>query len=61
MEKRYLNIDETSEYLGTPVPTLYTWVSLRKIPHLKISRRCLKFDIKELEQWLDKKREPCLK
>ena len=37
LEKRFLRIEELSEYMGTPVATLYTWTHQKKIPHL---RRC---------------------
>jgi excisionase family DNA binding protein len=55
IEKRYLGIDEFSEYMGLPKGTLYAWVCQKKIPYLKIGK-LLKFDLKEIEPWLREKR-----
>ncbi|MBI3552608.1 MAG: helix-turn-helix domain-containing protein [Elusimicrobia bacterium] len=52
MEKRILTVDELSDYLSTPVPTLYTWTHQRKIPHIKLGRG-LRFDRIEIDKWLD--------
>ncbi|HAM39539.1 MAG TPA: hypothetical protein DCP53_09145 [Elusimicrobia bacterium] len=35
MEKRFLNMTETAEYLGIKKSTLYDWVYMRKIPFVK--------------------------
>lgn len=57
MEKRFLGIKELSEYLGIKETTLYVWSCYKKIPHFKIGR-LVKFDLKEIENWLkDKKIE----
>jgi len=55
MEKRYLGIEELSQYLGLTKGTLYVWVCQKRIPYLKIGK-LLKFDTIELEQWLKDKR-----
>ncbi len=55
MEKRYLSIKETAEYLGVAEGTLYVWKCHREIPCLKIGR-LVKFDIQEIETWLKDKR-----
>ena len=49
--KKLLNIEETSDYLGIKVPTLYSWGSRRKIPFIKVSR-LVKFDPRGLKKWL---------
>jgi len=51
MNKRLLNLEEVSEWLGITVNTLYSWTCQRKIPYYKVGR-LLKFDEKELESWL---------
>jgi excisionase family DNA binding protein len=51
LEKRFLNMDECSEYLGITKGTLYVWVCHKKIPYLKVGR-LVKFDLKQLETWL---------
>ncbi len=55
MEKRYLNVAELSEYLNIPKHTLYSWVSMKRIPHLKIGGT-LRFDMRDIETWLKEKK-----
>ncbi|MFA5349924.1 MAG: helix-turn-helix domain-containing protein [Candidatus Omnitrophota bacterium] len=55
MEKRFLGINELSEYLGITKGTLYVWTCQKKIPYLKVGR-LVKFDLREIETWLSKKR-----
>ena len=52
MEKRLLNIKETSEYLGTPVNTLYCWVSQKRIPYDKMGRKTM-FDSEQLNKFIE--------
>ena len=52
MEKRFLNIQEASEYLGFAVHTIYGWTSQRRIPFVKIGGR-LRFDRRKLDQWIE--------
>lgn len=52
---RLMSIEEAADYLGVKKSTLYSWVFYRKIPYLKIGR-LLKFDLKELQEWIDQKR-----
>ena len=49
--KRLLNVEELSDYIGTPVGTLYQWVSQRKIPYVKLGRST-KFDIEKIQEWI---------
>ena len=55
MEKRFLGLEELSQYLGLAKGTLYIWVCHKKIPYLKIGR-LVKFDLQEIEGWLKDKR-----
>ena len=54
MEK-LLNIDELAEILGVTKATIYSWTSHNKIPHIKLSKRLLKFREKEIMDWISKK------
>lgn len=54
-QKRLLTIEEASEYLGISKKTLYKWVHERKIPYVKIGRKCLRFDIEKLNKWIEEK------
>ena len=49
--KRLLNIKELSEYLGTPVGTLYQWVSQRRIPFVKLGKST-RFDVQKIQEWV---------
>jgi excisionase family DNA binding protein len=54
LQKRFIGIKELSEYLDTPVGTLYVWICQKKIPYYKIGRN-VKFDLEKIEDWLKKK------
>jgi excisionase family DNA binding protein len=49
--RRLLDIREVSEYTGLSVHTLYTMVSQRRIPYVKVGR-LTKFDVGLLDAWL---------
>jgi excisionase family DNA binding protein len=51
MERRLLDITEAADYLNLSTSTLYSWVSQRRIPHLKIGGR-VRFDKKALDRWI---------
>lgn len=51
MEKRYLGVEELSEYLGVTQGTIYVWVCHKKIPYIKVGR-LVKFDLHKIEDWL---------
>lgn len=51
MQKRYLSINELSEYIGITKGTIYVWVCHRKIPYYKIGR-LVKFDIHKIDKWI---------
>ena len=51
MQKRLLNVNECSEYLGTTPGTLYQWVSQRRIPFVKIGSST-RFDVQKINQFI---------
>jgi len=51
IDKRFLDMDECSRYVGITKGTLYVWVCRRKIPYLKVGK-LVKFDIKRIESWM---------
>jgi len=55
MERRFLGIKQLAEYLGVKEGTVYAWVFQKKIPYLKIGK-LVKFDVREIEAWLEDKR-----
>jgi len=50
LERRLLNISEVATYTGLATKTLYTMVSQRRIPFVKLGR-LTKFDKGLLDQW----------
>ena len=53
--KRFISVKAIAEYLDLKVDTIYAWVYQKKIPYVKIGR-CVKFDLQEIEDWLNKKK-----
>jgi excisionase family DNA binding protein len=51
MEK-LLDIVELSEMLGVTKSTIYSWTSRNKIPHIKLSKRLLKFREEDILSWI---------
>ena len=51
MQKRYLSINELSDYIGIAKGTAYVWVCHRKIPYTKVGR-LVKFDLWKIDKWL---------
>lgn len=51
MEK-LLDIDDVSEMLGVTKATIYSWTSQNKIPHIKLSKRLLKFRELDIMAWI---------
>jgi excisionase family DNA binding protein len=48
---RLLNIRQASQFLSVSISTLYGWVWQRRIPFVKVGRT-LRFDIQDLEKYL---------
>ena len=54
LRPRLVSIQECGVYLGLSVHTLYTMVSQRRIPFVKVGR-LVKFDLALLDAWIAKK------
>ena len=52
MNKRLININELSEYIGVSNSAIYTWVSQRRIPFVKCGR-LTKFDLLKINDWIE--------
>lgn len=52
MNKRLIDINELSEYIGLSKNTIYSWVSQRRIPFVKCGR-LTKFDLKRIDSWIE--------
>ncbi len=51
---RLIDIGGAANYTGLSIHTLYTMVSQRRIPHVKVGR-LVKFDLTLLDAWIAKK------
>jgi excisionase family DNA binding protein len=49
---------QAAEYLQLPRGTLYAMVSRGLIPHLRVSRRLVRFSKESLERWLAERARP---
>jgi len=57
MEKlvKLLSIEQVSEITGISVGTLYHWVSQKRIPVVRLSSRCIRFRLSDIEAWLSER------
>lgn len=51
-----LNYSEAAARLGLRLPTLYALVAQRRVPHVRMGRRLIRFDPAELDAWVDRSR-----
>lgn len=52
-EKRgLLTTEEIAAYLSTSVKTVYKWSSQGRIPCIKFSKKCIRFDLDKVQGWL---------
>jgi len=57
--KRYVSINEVSEYTSLPVKSLYELASTGRIPSIKLGRRVL-FDLNDIDLVMDSLKRPYL-
>lgn len=55
-DSRLLTYKEAAKLLNVRKGTLYAWVSERRIPHVRLSPRLVRFDEATLLQWLADRR-----
>lgn len=55
MEKRFIGINDLTVYLGIKKGTIYVWTCQRRIPYVKMGG-ALRFDLREIEEWLKDKK-----
>jgi len=52
--KQWMSVKEVADYLGLKPPTIYQYVSERRIPHHKIpGSHVIKFKASEIDNWMD--------
>ena len=59
-KRRYVNINEVSEYMSIPVKSLYELASLGRIPSIKLGKRVL-FDLQDIDKMMESMKRTCNK
>ncbi len=54
MENEFLTYKQASDLLQIQIGTLYSLVSQKRIPHIRISGRMVRFQKSEMESWIKK-------
>jgi excisionase family DNA binding protein len=49
----YLSYEQAARMLNVRRATLYSWVHLRRVPHIRLGRRCVRFSRAELRRWIE--------
>jgi len=58
--RRYVNINEVSEYTSLPVKSLYELASQGRIPSIKLGSRVL-FDLQDIDKMMESMKRTCNK
>ncbi len=51
-EPDLIGYEEAAELLNVPVGTLYGWVARKRLPHIRLGPRFVKFSRARLRRWL---------
>jgi predicted DNA-binding transcriptional regulator AlpA len=46
------NVNEVADFLGVAVGSVYHFVSQKRIPCVRLSARCLRFDSQVIREWV---------
>ena len=55
-----LSYREVADIQGVPIGTVYAWVSQRRIPHVRLGPRLVRFQRGALERWLEERQVAAL-
>jgi len=55
MEK-LLTPRQVADFLGIQINVLYQWTHKQIIPHLKLSRRMIRFSANDLQAWIERRK-----
>jgi len=51
-DKLLINVHELSKWTGIPTGTLYHWVAEGRLPCVRLSARCLRFQPEAIAAWV---------
>ncbi len=54
LQKRLLSVKEAAKYLSIQPNTLYHWICRREIPFVKVGKKVVRLDIRQLDRWINK-------
>jgi len=60
MDRRFIGIQDLSQYLDVSVKTIRHWLLMRKIPYFKMGR-LVRFDLQEIEKWAQERMTDTIK
>ena len=52
-QNKLLTIDDVANYLNIKKRTIYKYVQENYIPHIKINKKVIRFEIAKIDNWLD--------
>lgn len=52
-EGRLLTVGEIADYLHVEVKTIYKWSSQGRIPCVKFSKKCVRFELEKVRKWYE--------
>ncbi len=52
MEADYITYEQAAQVLGLKVNTLYSMVATKRVPHVRLGPRLVRFSRKALAEWL---------
>ncbi len=58
MEPEYLTYRQAAALLGLKLGTLYALVATKRIPHVRLGPRLVRFSLTALREWLDARTVP---
>ena len=55
---RYTDRPATAEYIGVSPRTLEKWTQQGEVPFVRISRRCVRYDLRAIDAWMAERSVP---
>jgi len=52
-----MTINEVAKYLNFKPRTIHNWVQKNLIPHYRLGRKTIRFDMETIDEWLETKRQ----